>query len=140
MQSDPQASTASTPGQSVADEVMAQLKRDYPPGALKWVSSGVSWRGPVAVPLTQIDRSTGDWSAASDTRKISRFQARIRGGWRKPVVLVKTPGNPRLYAVDGHTRILASMALGVPVTAYVGTASTAHGDWEHAHSRQLEDS
>lgn len=129
--------TAPAPsGTSVADRVKAQLQRDYPPGALGWVD-GLTWSGPVRVPLDQIDRNAGDWSAARGKRKVALFARRIAAGWRKPVVLVKTPGRRLTYAVDGHTRISACAQIGQPVTAWVGTAKTEHGDWERTHHKQL---
>lgn len=123
-------------GQSVADRVMAQLKGDYPPGALSWVDA-LKWSGPVQVPLAQIDRKAGDWSAADDTRKVEAFRKRIAAGWRKPVVAIRRPGTPLLYLTDGHTRASACAALGQPVTAYVGTSAAAHGGWESTHHKQL---
>lgn len=124
---------------SIADRVTEQLKRDYPPGGLKWVA-GLAWTGPTSVPLAQIDRTRGDtdWNAAAaDKAKLQSFRKRIAAGWRKPVVLIRTPGSRLLFAMDGHTRILASTPLNVPVTAYIGTAASAHGPWEAFHSRQL---
>ena len=136
---DPSATLKAPPATDIASKVTAQLTRDYPPGALSWVSS-LTWAGPVKVPVTQIDRTTGttDWAAAAaDKAKLQVMGKRIMAGWRKPVVLIRRPGSARLFAVDGHSRALASAAQGQPVTAYVGTASTAHGAWEQAHSRQL---
>jgi 2'-5' RNA ligase len=129
-------STSAPAGQSVADRVKAQLQRDYPPGALGWVDD-LTWTGPARVPVDQIDRSTGDWSAGNDKRKVALFARRIAAGWAKPVVLVRTPGRRLLYAVDGHTRILGSDQAGQPVTAWIGTAKTDHGSWESTHRKQL---
>lgn len=129
--------TAPAPsGTSVADRVKAQLQRDYPPGALSWVDDLV-WSGPVRVPVDQIDRISGDWSAGDDKRKVALFARRIAAGWAKPVVLVRTPGRRLLYAVDGHTRILGSDQAGQPVTAWIGTAKTATGPWTTTHHKQL---
>lgn len=138
MQGDSQPGTATAPQASVADRVKAQLARDYPAGALSWVD-GLSWRGPIRVPLAQIDQSAGDWSASADKRKVASFAKRIAAGWRKPVVLIRTPGKRLLYATDGHTRISASDTLGQPVTAWIGTAKTDHGGWESTHRKQLAD-
>jgi 2'-5' RNA ligase len=136
---DTSASLKAPAATDIAAKVTAQLARDYPPGALSWVSS-LAWTGPVKVPVTQIDRTTGttDWAAAAaDKAKLQVMGKRIMAGWRKPVVLIRRPGSARLFAVDGHSRALASAAQGQPVTAYVGTATTAHGPWEQVHSRQL---
>lgn len=124
---------------SIADRVTAQLQRDYPPDALSWVAD-LQWSGPRSVPAGQIDQKAGDteWSAAAaDKVKLQSFRKRIQAGWRKPVILVRTPGASKLFAVDGHSRVLASAQAGVPVTAYIGIASADTGPWRQAHSRQL---
>jgi ParB-like nuclease domain len=123
-------------GAPIADRVKAQLERDYPPGALSWVDS-LSWQGPVNVPLTQIDRNAGDWSAADDKRKVAAFAKRIGAGWKKPVVAIRRPGQRLLYLVDGHSRAAACMQIGQPVTAWVGTSKTATGAWQSTHRKQL---
>jgi hypothetical protein len=136
---DPSATLKTPAKDDIAARVTAQLQRDYPPGALSWIT-GLSWAGPQQVPVTQIDRTHGDtdWqAAAADKAKLQAFRKRIAAGWRKPVVLVRSPGGARLFAVDGHSRILSCEALGQPVTAYVGTAKTAAGPWTSLHSRQL---
>lgn len=133
---DPSAALKVEPGAPVADRVKEQLARDYPPGALGWVTD-LSWQGPVRIPLDQVDRTAGDWSAAEDKRKVAAFAKRISAGWRKPVVAIRRPGTRLLYLVDGHTRAAASAQIGQPVTAYIGTAKTAHGAWEAAHAKQL---
>lgn len=138
--SDPHAALA-TPGKlTTAQEVKLQLARDYPPGALSWVDE-LSWAPrPVMVPLGQIDMVGGDtdWAAAKQDRpKIAAFTAKIRSGVRKPIVLIRHPGSPKLFACDGHTRILASQALGQPVTAWVGTSKTDDGGWRTVHARQV---
>lgn len=129
--------TAPAPsGPSVADRVKAQLQRDYPPGALGWVDD-LEWSGPKLVPVNQIDRASGDWSASADKRKVAAFARRIAAGWRKPVVLVQTPGRRLLYAVDGHTRVTGCAQIGQPVTAWIGTAKTTTGAWSSTHHKQL---
>lgn len=123
---------------TTAEEVKLQLARDYPPGALAWVDQ-IAWRPqPVMVPARQVNRD-GDpnWAlAAKDKAKIAEFMSRIRSGVRKPVVLIQTPGSKLMRAVDGHTRILASIALGQPVAAWVGMAKTATGPWDETHRRK----
>jgi hypothetical protein len=122
-------------GDSTAAKVRAQLAGDFPPGALTWLDT-LDWRGPVLVPLRSLDFSrSASWAAAGDKAKVARFTARIRAGWRKPAVLVKTPDG-RITPVDGHTRLLACRILGQPVPAWVGYAKANHGPWEKAHARQ----
>jgi hypothetical protein len=136
---DPSATLKAPPATDIAAKVTAQLQRDYPPGALSWIAT-LKWTGPTRVPVTQIDRTTGttDWkAAAADKAKLALFRTKIGAGFRKPVILIRHPGSARLFAVDGHSRVIASADLHLPVAAYVGTATTAHGPWEQAHSRQL---
>jgi hypothetical protein len=121
---------------AIADRVKAQLKRDYPPGALSWVD-GMPWTNPVRVPVSQLDRNAGDWSAARDKRKVAAFAKRIAAGWAKPCVAIRRPGTRLLYLVDGHCRAAACAQIGQPLTAYVGTAKTATGAWVDMHSHQL---
>ena len=124
---------------TTAQEVKLQLARDFPPGALGWVDN-ITWQpSPVRVPVDRIDRTTGDtdWNAAaSDKAKIAAFATRIRTGIRKPIVLIRHPDSKLLFAVDGHTRVLASAAIGEPVTAWVGTSKTADGGWRTVHRRK----
>jgi hypothetical protein len=121
----------------VAAKVKAQLARDFPPGAMGWIGQ-LTWRGPQQVPLTMIDYSRSrSWSAAKNPRKVSSFAARMRGGWRKPVVLIRTPDG-RLTPVDGHTRLLAARLNGAAVDAWIGTAAANHGAWEQAHAKQKD--
>lgn len=136
---DPSAALKTPAPDDIAARVTAQLARDYPPGALSWVST-LQWQGPQQVPVTQIDRTAGkaDWdAAAADKAKIQAMRKRIGAGFRKPVVAIRTPGTRLLYLMDGHSRAIASAELGVPVTAYIGTAKTAAGPWTGAHARQL---
>src|ERR1017187_7608942 len=126
---DSSAALKTSPGTSIADRVKAQLQRDSPPGALSWVDD-LAWSGPARVPLGQIDKAAGDWSAADDKRKVNSFARRISAGWKKPVVAIRRPGTRLLYLVDGHTRATACAQIGQPVTAWIGTAKTPHGPWE----------
>jgi hypothetical protein len=123
---------------TTAQEVKLQLARDYPPGALAWVDDLAWTPGPVQVPTRQLDRD-GDpnWAlAAKDRLKIASMVSSLRAGARKPVVAIRRPGTRLLRLADGHSRTLASIALGWPVTAWVGTAKTATGPWDETHSRQ----
>jgi ParB-like chromosome segregation protein Spo0J len=89
------------------------------------------------VPVNQLDRNAGDWSAARDKRKVAAFAKRIAAGWAKPCVAIRRPGTRLLYLVDGHTRAAACAQIGQPLTAWVGTADSAHGAWESAHRKQF---
>jgi predicted ABC-type ATPase len=135
--SDPHAPLATPRKLTTAEEVKLQLARDYPPGALAWVDDLAWTKGPVQVPTRQLDRSDPNWKlAAADKRKIASMVSSLRSGARKPVVAVRRPGTNLLRLVDGHSRSLASIALGRPVTAWVGTAKTASGPWDAVHKRQ----
>jgi hypothetical protein len=137
--SDPHAPLAMARKLSAPEEVRLQLARDYPPGALAWVDD-LQWvANPVQVPTSQLDRSDSDpnWKlAGADKRKIASMVSAMRSGARKPIVVVRRPGTKLLRLVDGHSRALASIALGRPVTAWVGTAKTDQGPWDQLHSRQ----
>jgi hypothetical protein len=137
--SDAHAPLATPQKLTTAQEVRLQLARDYPPGALSWVDE-IQWAAkPQMVPLRQVDMTDGDtdWAAArKDKLKIAAFVSRLRAGVRKPIVLIRHPGSPKLFACDGHTRILASAALGQPVTAWVGTSKTDDGGWRTVHARK----
>lgn len=122
-----------------ARDVYEQLAEDYPPSAMDWIVDGsVVWTGPAQVPLADIDFSNAEtWRASSEPKKVKKFAKRIRKGDRKPVILVKTPGNRRLIVIDGHHRSLAYRSIGEPVTAYVGTAGTEIGPWDEFHTAQF---
>src|SRR5450755_1811455 len=114
MTADTMPGTQRPAGKSVAERVKAQLEGDYPPGELSWVDD-VIWSEPVSVPLGQFDRTAGvaDWkAAAADKLKIQGMKKRIAAGFRKPVVVLRLPGKPRFFVVDGHSRITASTELG----------------------------
>jgi hypothetical protein len=136
--SDAHAPLATPQKLTTAQEVKLQLARDYPAGALSWVDD-IAWQAaPVMIPARQLDRA-GDpnWKlAGADKLKIASMVSSLRSGARKPVVAIRRPGSKLLRLVDGHSRALASIALGHPVTAWVGTAKTATGPWDEVHSRK----
>ena len=136
--SDAHAPLATPQKLTVAQEVKLQLARDYPPGSLGWVDD-LAWTAtPVQVPTRQLDRGNDpNWAlAAKDRLKVASMVSSLRAGARKPVVAIRRPGTRLLRLVDGHSRALASIALGRPVTAWVGTAKTATGDWDLVHARK----
>jgi hypothetical protein len=136
--SDAHAPLATPQKLTVAQEVKLQLARDYPPGALSWVDDLAWTAGPVQVPTAMLDHA-GDpnWAlAAKDKAKIASMVSALRGGARKPVIVVRRPGTKLLRLVDGHSRAWASVALGRPVTAWVGTSKTPTGPFDQVHSRQ----
>jgi hypothetical protein len=123
---------------TTAQEVKLQLARDYPAGSLGWVDDLAWTDAPVQVPTRQLDRGNDpNWAlAAKDRLKVASMVSSLRAGARKPVVAIRRPGTSLLRLVDGHSRALASIALGWPVTAWVGTAKTATGDWDLVHARK----
>jgi lipoprotein-anchoring transpeptidase ErfK/SrfK len=136
--SDAHAPLATPQKLTVAQEVKLQLARDYPPGSLGWIDE-VQWSAqPVMVPARQLDRDNDpNWAlAAKDRLKVASMVSSLRAGARKPVVAIRRPGSKLLRLVDGHSRALASIALGRPVTAWVGTAKTATGPWDDVHARR----
>jgi hypothetical protein len=90
------------------------------------------WSGPQKVPASRIDMRDGDtsWAAARDDAKRLRQELpMVRSGKYDPVILVRIPGESRLWCVNGHTRIIISQQLGKPVNAWIGTVPSAQGPW-----------
>jgi 8-oxo-dGTP diphosphatase len=121
---------------NVAIQVYEHLLADYPAKSLYWIP-GVPWAGPLEIPIDEIDFSSANrWRASHED--IGPYVEKIReakGDW-KPVVLVKTPGNPKFVIVDGHHRVLAYKRLGWPVKAFVATTRTDEGPWDELHDMQ----
>jgi len=118
------------PAQAVYDELL----KDYYARDLPWILSG-QWQGPVEIPIDQIDFSgAAEWKASHED--VSPYVERIKGGRRKPIILVQTPGNPLRQTVDGHHRLLASKALGIPALAYIVTVQVENGPWSSLHAHQ----
>lgn len=136
--SDAHAPLATPQKLTTAQEVKLQLARDYPAGSLGWIDD-LAWReGPVQVPTALLDRA-GDpnWAlAAKDKLKIASMVSALRSGAQKPLVAIRRPGTKLLRLVDGHSRAWACVALGRPVTAWVGTSKAATGPWDDVHARQ----
>lgn len=119
---------------STVSDVILDLQEDYPPEAMDWVRA-VDWQGPERIPLKDIDMSgRKKWRASHED--ISGYVNRIRGGQRKPILLVKTPGHKKYIVVDGHHRLLAYEKLGKPVLAYCGEVPTTKGPWDTMHDAQ----
>lgn len=124
--------------QKIALQVFDQLLDDYPKQALGWIPA-LPWSGPKQVALEDIDFShRKEWKASHED--VTPYVEKIEEGKRKPVILVKTPGNDKLTIVDGHHRTLAYEKLGESVIAYVGTAHTDHGPWDELHDAQKKGS
>lgn len=122
----------------VATEVFDQLLDDYPRNSLGWVLAA-RWKGPEPVPLDEIDFSHRDsWRASHEP--IEPYIDRISRGRMKPVILVKTPGNPKYVIVDGHHRTLAYERLGRPAVGYVATVHSDYGPWIELHAAQKKGS
>lgn len=123
---------------AVAQQVYDQLREDYPSRALAWVLAG-HWHGPVEVPLHQIDfKDRAQWRASKDD--LSGYIERQAKPNRKPVILVKTPGNDKLVIVDGHHRTLACEAMGRPVVAFIAEMHVDNGPWLTLHTEQQKGS
>lgn len=118
-----------------AAKVFEQTAQDYPPAATAWMHHA-TWSGPVAVPIDHIQPQI-KWMDGADPQHVADFvKKRQQGKKLKPVILVKTPGNPRLLLVDGHHRYLAEAELDEPVRAFIGTVAADHGPWESMHDQQ----
>lgn len=122
---------------SAAAKVFTQQAEDYPPHAMAWMHHA-QWKGPVAVPLDHIEPDMR-WMDGADPKHVQEFAQRLQKGKKvKPVVLVKTPGNPKLQLIDGHHRYLAYAQLKEPVRGYIGTVAEDHGAWETMHDFQMD--
>lgn len=125
---------------SAADDVHEIMSEDYPEEAISWVHSA-PWRGPVAVPLKQIDyRNRAKWQASQpeDAERVGQFKDAIEKGDYKPIILVQTPEG-RAIIVDGHHRALAAFLRGdKTIKAYVAKVLKVRGPWDDTHDMQRE--
>jgi hypothetical protein len=117
-------------------QIRKQLLKDYPPDAVSWIDT-VTWNPPTLVPLTSFDlRGVEKWPTWQDKKKIATFIEKIKDGWHKPIVVVKTPGARFLTPLDGHTRLSVYWKLKRPPYAWVGKTSAASGPWDTFHRKQ----
>lgn len=108
-------------GTEAVDAVYQQLADDFEPDAIEWVKQA-QWEGPEDVDIADIDFSNADsWRATGHKAKVEKFAKKIKGGFKKPVILIKPPNGGKYRVADGHHRVLASKKLGVRVRAYVAT-------------------
>jgi hypothetical protein len=153
----PKASLGPPPSESAAEAVIAYLahagvlegrgpgkavhkalRQDFPKKAIRWVKHA-DWRGPVTVATSRIDTSNkANWAASDHPAHVDDFRADARNGTLKPITLVKRPGIRKLLIPDGHHRLLAAMAEGKPVRAYIATVGTVHGPWDDMHASQRD--
>lgn len=132
----PPKNKAAGPDHNIAEAVAAQLSDDYPPDAVTWVK-GAHWRGPVMVPLDQLDMAGRDtWRASKEPKRVAQFAKRTRRGKVSPAVLVQTPGSDKMVIIDGHHRALAAEQLDRPILAYVGKVGAKTGPWDEMHASQ----
>lgn len=126
-------------GKDTAAKVFTQQAEDYPASAMAWMHHA-DWKGPVKVPLDHVEPDM-QWLDSADPEHVRDFVQRIRQGKKlKPVILVKTPDDPRLKLIDGHHRYLADKQMGLPVRAWIGTVDADHGPWEQMHEYQFHPS
>lgn len=122
---------------SLVPQVRRLLTPDYPAGTdFGWLQQ-LTWKGPQRVSVRQVNHHTGvtDWSLAyRDAAKLRQETLLVRRGDTSPVLLVKTPGSPKYFALNGHSRMIVSERLGRPVSAIIGYASSNHGPWERHRS------
>jgi HK97 family phage portal protein len=123
-----------------ATAVYAEMAKRFPADAIEWIRDA-DWSGPVNVGADQIDTSHSDtWAAASDGTA-EKYRGKLRkkiaaGEHPKPVILVRTPGSDKDIVIDGHHRVLAALAEGRTVRAYVGKVSASTGPWLETHVSQ----
>ena len=116
--------------------VWKQLKKSYNKEDMRWIKD-VEWNGPIEVPLDQINFSTKKtWKAHHEPELVKSKETKIKNGKRKPVVLIDTPKNDKLFVLDGHHRAMAYENLKMPVTAFIGKTDKIKGPWDEFHSKQ----
>lgn len=121
---------------NAAAKVFEQAAEDYPAAAMAWMHHAV-WSGPVKVPIDHIEPDM-KWMDGADPDHVAEFVKRLKAGKKlKPLLLVKTPGNPKLQLVDGHHRYLAYGEMALPPRCWIGTVDADHGDWETMHDHQF---
>lgn len=125
-------------GSNTLAGVTKQLREDYPNRALDWLSEA-NWTSPQLVPLDKIEYDDNIFTRVREHEqdKVAQFAKRIKGGWRKPCILIRRPSG-LLKPVDGHTRIVAYHKLRRPCLAWVGTVRTQKGPWDGFHKQQLQ--
>ena len=118
-------------------KILKELKDDYPQETLDWVKAA-RWRGPVRVPISQIDfRGRQGWVASQDgPESLKHHLAKIKAGDDKPILLIDTPDNTKYECIDGHHRLLAYEQLEKPVLAFVATVEHHEGPWDTMHQKQ----
>lgn len=125
---------------AAADDVHETMLEDFPEEAISWVHA-IPWRGPVKIPLSQIDFSNrAKWQASQpgeDTERVGKFQANLEEGEdNKPIIVVQPPTGKAII-VDGHHRGLAAWRhKGGTVLAYVGKTPKRVGPWDKTHDMQ----
>ncbi len=126
-----------------ADVIIRSMSRNFPVTALGWVRHA-TWRGPLDVSLDQIDLHHVDtWAASHESDQVTVFESELTdsdpANDPRPVILVDTPGDPKLKVIDGHHRVLAARDVHRPVRAYVGRVSHSRGPWDETHAFQERD-
>lgn len=133
---------ASDESPGIAEKVYRDLSEDYDEAQLGWVRHA-QWRGPLVVPLSEIDWTNADsWPASEDEDHVDEFVERIKSdGYVKPIILVNEPNNDKLIIADGHHRALAYRKLGQNPMAYVANVGAVlqdggENDWRVMHDSQ----
>lgn len=123
-----------------ASAVMRMARANFPPDALTWMK-GVTWYGPVEVPLDDIDwDSEKTWASYRQQGKVDEFAHQLKAGAKvDPAIMIVRPGHRRARILDGHHRSRACRKLGIPSRAYVGVVSgrAALDAAYELHSHQL---
>ena len=82
---------------SLIPYIRSQLVPDYPSGTIFAWLDGITWIQKT-VSCRTIDHTTGptEWTMAEhDRAKLAVETRKIRDGTAKPVLLIKTPGDPK---------------------------------------------
>ena len=119
------------------NKVYTQLKRTYPEYSMAWVKT-TEWTGPIEIPFSSVDISKqSKWRSSYEPKIVKEKMQDIKNGFIKPIILIKIPGKTKYKIIDGHHRTIAYEQLNLPMTAYIGSVPSQHGEWDTFHSTQL---
>lgn len=131
---------ASDGSAGIGQTIYEQLSEDYKPASIEWVKSA-TWRGPLLVPIEQIDFSdSNSWQATQpeDADHVQDFVDLIeKDEQTKPVILANEGNDSKFFVVDGRHRVMAYKKLGRPVIAFVGDVGGVGGAWRTMHDSQV---
>jgi hypothetical protein len=121
-----------------SEKVYDQLKGDYDDKYISWIKDHL-WEDQKNVPLSSIDYSNmSNWEATQRPEKVKEFMDKIKNdNFDKPIILANVPlDNSKMHILDGHTRAIAYLKLGLPIPAYVTQVPKLAKEMQEMHSMQ----